>query len=243
MEHVCPGGFSRHHRATLARRTIGGFSLPTPSPLVMPAHRMVFRSPTSSSPWAPRNLKLFGSPPAATPPLLLRPPHCPGASLPFLPAFAFLSSVRVVSQRYSWREKTEHPRWLLPEADRQQKCGWSLPMLGALTHGVSAVKGTEEIRTKHNILSLSSPITPQQCSEFCKKTHNNYRLHPPRSRFTARSLVLLLLGLLVCSVLDRPLSVPPAGKRSCSRREDWLPDTATLTDPHHVTALLVELIT
>lgn len=52
-------------------------------------------------------------------------------------------------------------------------------MLGALTHGVSAVKGTEEMRTKHNILSSSSPITPRQGSEFCKKTHSNYGLHPP----------------------------------------------------------------
>lgn len=36
-----------------------GFPLPAPSPLVTPAHRMLFRSPTSSSPWAPREPAAF----------------------------------------------------------------------------------------------------------------------------------------------------------------------------------------
>lgn len=41
----------------------------TPSPLVTPARRMLLRSPTSSSPWAPWNLRLLA-------PLLPRPLLC-----------------------------------------------------------------------------------------------------------------------------------------------------------------------
>lgn len=85
MEHVCPDVSSSHHRATRARKRVSSFPRPAPSPLVTAAPRLVLRSPTSSSPWAPRNLRVLGSP-AATPPLLLRPPHCPAASLPFLSA-------------------------------------------------------------------------------------------------------------------------------------------------------------
>lgn len=240
MEHVRPGVFSLHHRAPLAPRTMSGFALSTPSPPVTPAHRMVFRSPTSSSPWAPRNLRALRRP---------RPLLCTSLSwCGDAVSFAFLSSVRVPSQRYKRRKRTEHPRWLLPEADQQQECGWSFPMLGALTHGVSAVKGTEEIRTKHNILSPSSPITPPPPTTMFRVQQENTQQpqlwSPPRLvSVCSPLLLLLLLALLPCSVLDRPPSVAPAGRRSCPRREDWLSDTATLTDPRHVTALLVEPLT
>lgn len=153
---------------------------------------------------------------------------------------ASLSNVPVPSQRPSWRWKPEHPRWRLPEAEQHQRSGWSFPVLGALTRRGSALQATEEIRTKYKILC---PHWANEAPNNVPRPARKQLSSPPPSRFTARSPVLLLLGLPFCSVLDRPLPVPPAGKRSCSPREDWLSDAATLTDPHHVTALLVERLT
>lgn len=150
---------------------------PAPSPLVTAAHRLVLRSPTSSSPWAPRNLRVFW--------LSCRDPSSAPASTPLsrcLTAgsfrFAFLSNVPVPSQSYSWRWKPEHPRWLLPEAEQHPESGWSFPMLGALTHRGSALKATEEIRTKYKILTPPPVKPPPDNVPRPARKHNYYRLHP-----------------------------------------------------------------
>lgn len=116
-----------------------------------------------------------------------------------------------------------------PRGGPASESGWSFPMLGALTHRVRAVNdGGNQKR-------ISSPPPVQTPLTMFVQQENTQQLSSPPSpsRFTAccSVLVLLLLLLPFCSVLDRPLSVPPAGKRSCSAREDWLSDTATLTDP------------
>lgn len=130
--------------------------LPVPSPLVTPARRMVLRPATSSSPWVPRNLRLFGSPPAATPPLLLRPPHCPAASLPprcllIQRACLFPEIQLEVGNRASALAS--------PRGGPASESGWSFPMLGALTHRVRAVNDGGNQKRKSSPLLVQTPLT------------------------------------------------------------------------------------
>lgn len=241
-----------------------GSPLPGPSPLITLTTWMRYALhvliPTGST-----NLQVFGSPPAATPPL---PPsllllvsvlhHRVSTSLLFI-FFALLCFFcTVVSWSYSSLSpspdvsfKVENTtawsslRWKegIAEAAEQQECGWSFTMLGRLTYSTSAVKAMEKTRIRDNILShLLRPVTAKTCSPSPegKKTKTTRPLSSaPRLSFS----VFLSPGSSFRSVLDRPLSDFPAGQRSCLPAADWLSDTATLTDLHHVTVLLAEHLT
>lgn len=182
----------------------------TPSPLVTPARRMLFRPPTSSSPWAPWTLRLSA-------PLLPRPFLCscvhltapaPGcrlypllASPPRAPAGGRTQSIRAGGAAGA--------RLLLPGARRAD----ARRQRGERDGGKrNKTRDPRPFQSEHPHLNN----VPSSAREPTTTT----RVSTP----LGSAGLLLLLARLFCSVLDRPPSVPPAGRRSCSRREDWLSD-------------------
>lgn len=190
---------------------------------------MLLRSPTSSSPWAPWNLRLLA-------PLLPRPLLCsyvhlttPVPRCRFYPLLASPPKAPAGGRKRSIRAGgAAGARLLLPDARRDWRT------LSARWKG----RRKSEQNTIFSPLPVWAPPTLTMFRVLQESPQQQLWSPPPLG-----SAVFLLLALVFCFVLDRPLSVPPAGKRSWSRRENWLSDSATLTDPRHVTALSVGLLT
>lgn len=154
------------------------------------------RSPASSSPWAPRNLQLFGSPPAATPPLLLRPPG-PGASLPF----------PVLCSR-------PLPETQLGEGSRASAL--ASPRGGAAA-GRSARRRDGGNQSKTKQPSSSSLLTPPTMFRVLLETHDtNYRLHTPAPCCSSSGVSSSApSGTDRCRVLQRGRGAAHAGRTGC----------------------------
>lgn len=165
---------------------------------------MLLRPPTSSSPWAPWNLRLLA-------PLLPRPLLCSCVQLTtpvprcrFYPLLASPPKAPAGGRKRSIRAGgAAGARLLLPDARRADaRC----------QRGER--DGVNQNKTRYSLPFKSEhPPTPTLTMFRVLQESPQQQLWSPPPLVSA-AFLLLLLALVFCSVLDRPLSVPPAGKRS-----------------------------